>query len=123
MGSISPLAGEIEPLPQRLNSSVAFSSQARMSGSWINGISASRAYLPNVYLDETRCSRLIDCLDSYRKEWDDKLGTWKDKPVHDQFSHGYKSFETAAVRKPAVDKPKVVAAPIPSSVNGFRRRA
>jgi hypothetical protein len=25
---------------------------------------------------------------------------WKDKPVHDEYSHGYKSFESAAIRKP-----------------------
>jgi len=69
-----------------------------------DGINASRAYFPSVWLDEVRCKRLIDCLDSYRKEWDDKLGVWKDKPLHDQFSHGYKSFETAAVRKPPVER-------------------
>lgn len=69
-----------------------------------DGIDASRAYLPTVWIDEERCARLVDCLDSYRKEWDDKLGVWKDKPLHDQFSHGYKAFETAAVRKPKVDR-------------------
>jgi hypothetical protein len=61
------------------------------------GIEASRAMLPSVWIDEERCARLIQCLDNYRKEWDDKLSTWKDKARHDEFSHGYKSFETAAV--------------------------
>ncbi|MCW2405048.1 hypothetical protein M2336_001677 [Sphingobium sp. B1D7B] len=61
------------------------------------GIEASRAYLPSCWFDEERCQRLIQCLDSYRKEWDDKRGTWKDTARHDEFSHGYKSFETAAV--------------------------
>lgn len=62
-----------------------------------NGIEASRAYLPNCYFDEERCARLIQCLDNYRKDWDDRLGVWKDTARHDEFSHGYKSFETAAV--------------------------
>lgn len=62
------------------------------------GIDASRAFFPNVYIDEARCRRLIACLDNYRKEWDDKLGVWKDRARHDEFSHGYKSFESAAVR-------------------------
>lgn len=85
-----------------------------------DGIDASRAYLPAVWIDEERCSRLIDCLDSYRKEWDDKLGVWKDKPLHDQFSHGYKAFETAAVRKEP--KPKSAGSvSIPSMAGGFRR--
>jgi hypothetical protein len=61
------------------------------------GIEASRALLPSVWIDEERCARLIQCLDNYRKEWDDKLGTWKATARHDEFSHGYKSFETAAV--------------------------
>lgn len=61
------------------------------------GIEASRAFLPSVWIDEERCNRLIECLDNYRKEWDEKLSTWKDKARHDEFSHGYKSFETAAV--------------------------
>jgi hypothetical protein len=63
-----------------------------------DGIAASRALLPQVIIDEERCARLITCLDGYRKEWDDKLSTWKDRPVHDSLSHGYKSFESAAIK-------------------------
>lgn len=85
-----------------------------------DGIEASRAYLPTVWIDEERCSRLIDCLDSYRKEWDDRLGTWKDKPLHDQFSHGYKAFETAAIRKAPVAKTDTNVT-IPSVVTAFNR--
>jgi hypothetical protein len=40
--------------------------------------------------------RLIDCLDSYRKEWDDKKGIYKTTPRHDWASHGAKAFETLA---------------------------
>jgi hypothetical protein len=61
------------------------------------GINASRAFLPSVWIDEERCSRLIQCLDNYRKDWDERLSTWKDTARHDEFSHGYKAFETAAV--------------------------
>lgn len=63
-----------------------------------DGIEASRGFFPNVYIDEVRCSRLIQCLDSYRKEWDDKRGVFKDRPLHDWSSHGYKAFESAAIR-------------------------
>lgn len=70
------------------------------------GIDASRAFLPNVWIDEQRCDRMIKCLDNYRKEWDDKLGTWKSTARHDEFSHGYKSFETAAIKPaPIISKP------------------
>jgi hypothetical protein len=63
-----------------------------------DGIDAARAFFPNVYIDEQRCGRLIECLDNYRKEWDDTRGVWKDRARHDEFSHGYKSFESAAIR-------------------------
>jgi hypothetical protein len=63
-----------------------------------DGIDASRAFFANVWIDETRCPRLVDCLDNYRKEWDDNLGVWKNRARHDEFSHGYKAFETNAAR-------------------------
>jgi hypothetical protein len=69
------------------------------------GIDATRGFLAQVYIDEDRCRRLIDCLDNYRKEWDEKLGVWKDRPRHDEFSHGYKSLETFAVGNPTSAMP------------------
>lgn len=86
-----------------------------------DGIEASRALLPQVWIDEERCVQLIACLDGYRKEWDDKLGVWKDRPVHDQFSHGYKSFESAAIST-REDKPKPEAKPAPARVGGWMSR-
>lgn len=78
-----------------------------------SGIDASRAYLPNVYIDEERCSRLVECLDNYRKEWDEDNAVFKSQPVHDWSSHGYKAFESAAIiPKPAPKKPP--ANPIPA---------
>ena len=41
-------------------------------------------------------SRLIDCLDNYRKEWDPRMGVYRDQPRHDWASHGAKAFETLA---------------------------
>lgn len=66
------------------------------------GIDASRAFLPKVYIDKSRCERLVQCLDNYRKEWDDSRATWKNKPLHNWASHGYKAFESAAIRPEAV---------------------
>lgn len=62
------------------------------------GIDASRAFLAKVWFDEERCARLIACMDNYRKAWDDKLGVYKSYALHDEFSHGYKSFESAAIK-------------------------
>ena len=73
----------------------------------LDGIEASRRFMANVYIDETRCDRLIWCLDNYRKEWDDKLGVFKSRPRHDAASHGYKSFESAAIRPDAIKPVKL----------------
>ena len=71
-----------------------------------DGIAASRAFLPSVYIDQERCDRLIQCLDNYRKEWDEKLGVFKSTPRHDWASHGAKAFESAAIRpKPQSEAP------------------
>lgn len=72
-----------------------------------DGIDASRAFFPSVFIDEERCARLIECLDNYRKEWDDKRGVWKDRARHDEYSHGYKAFESAAIRPdlPTLSRP------------------
>jgi hypothetical protein len=72
-----------------------------------DGIEASRNFMPNVYIDEQRCAQLVKCLDSYRKEWDEKRGAFKDHPLHDWSSHGYKSFEGAAIRPAAIKVQKL----------------
>lgn len=61
-----------------------------------NSIEAARNVLPLCYFDKNKCSLLIDRLDNYRKEWDDKLGTWKKVPLHDINSHGADAFMTFA---------------------------
>lgn len=61
------------------------------------GIEAGRNILPLVWIDEGKGNRLVTCLDNYRKEWDDKIGAWKDKAVHDEYSHGADAFRTLAV--------------------------
>lgn len=69
-----------------------------------DGIDASRSFFPNVYIDTERCARLIECLDNYRKAWNERLSVWHDYARHDEYSHGYKSFESAAIRPQPVAK-------------------
>jgi hypothetical protein len=52
-----------------------------------DGIEAVRRIIPNLYIDK-QCTYLISCLKNYSKEWDDKLNVWKDKPLHNEYSHG-----------------------------------
>jgi hypothetical protein len=63
------------------------------------GIESVREILPNCVFDEEKCSEGISHLEGYRKEWDDKRGCWKDKPLHDFTSHGADGFRYFAVAK------------------------
>lgn len=91
------------------------------------GIQAVRTFLPFCWFTEstlddsapddaasTGVDRLIDCLDSYRKEWDEKLGRFKDTPRHDWASHGAKAFETMA-RCGAFELAGMISTQLPSS--------
>lgn len=53
----------------------------------IDGIEKVRSMFHRFYLDEVRCKPIIDALTNYRKQWDDKVGVWKDQPLHDANSH------------------------------------
>jgi len=61
-----------------------------------DAIQAARSLLGHLWIDETRCARGLICLDSYRKEWDDRLQVFRDKPLHDQYSHAADALMTLA---------------------------
>ena len=52
-----------------------------------DGIEAVRNILPRCYFDAENCDRLVKALGEYRKEWDDKLGVFKNRPLHNWASH------------------------------------
>ncbi|MGP3789778.1 terminase [Pseudomonas sp. B392_1p] len=68
------------------------------------GIEAVRQFLPMCWFAENEAAeedvvgvdRLVDCLDNYRKDWDERLGVYRETPRHDWASHGAKAFETLA---------------------------
>ncbi len=51
-------------------------------------INGTRRMLAKMEFDEAGCADGVKCLKNYRKEWDEDLGVWKDKPRHDWASHG-----------------------------------
>lgn len=53
-----------------------------------DGIEALRGIFPRVWIDETKCKGLIKCLQNYRKEFDQRLEVYKNRPLHDKYSHG-----------------------------------
>jgi hypothetical protein len=59
-------------------------------------INAARSKLAESVFDEQRCDTGIKRMKSYRKEWDDLRGVWKDKPRHDDASHGADGYQTFA---------------------------
>lgn len=61
-----------------------------------DGIEQVREILARCVFDEMKCEEGISSLESYRKEWDDKKGCWKDKPLHDHTSHAADAFRYLA---------------------------
>jgi len=55
-------------------------------------IAHARQVLPKCVFDAERCHEGIIGLDNYRKEWDEKLGTWRKQPLHDAASHPADAF-------------------------------
>lgn len=60
------------------------------------GIQAVRNILPMCHIDESECFTGLAHLASYRKEFDAKRGTWKDRPFHGDESNGADAFRTFA---------------------------
>jgi hypothetical protein len=75
------------------------------------GIAAVRAFLPTCEFDVGPCVEGLKALRAYRKEWNEDLGTWRDRPRHDWSSHGADAFRVLASRyryaePPAAPNPK-----------------
>lgn len=62
-----------------------------------DGISAARALFSQCWFDRDKCSRGINALKNYRKEWDEKNKVFRNNPLHDWASHGSDAFRTGAV--------------------------
>ena len=62
------------------------------------GIEQVRAMLDSLWLD-SKCTYLRESLENYSKEWDEKRGVWKNKPLHDKWSHGADVIRYMAIAK------------------------
>lgn len=51
------------------------------------GINLVRLLLPQIWIDQTKCSNAIFMLKEYRYEYDEKKGIFRDSPRHDHTSH------------------------------------
>ena len=68
------------------------------------GIEAVRNILPLCWFDLTHCEVGITHLRNYRKEWNDKVGIWRDKPLHNDASNGADSFRYLAVSQEFIEE-------------------
>lgn len=59
-------------------------------------INVARGRMATCQWDEAGCGLGLKRLKQYRKEWDDQRGVWKDKPLHNEDSHGADGFITFA---------------------------
>lgn len=75
-----------------------------------DGINYARKLLDVCVFDADKCKRGILCLESYRKAWNDSLGCYRDKPLHDWASDGADAFRYLAVAE--IGERKVVQAHI-----------
>lgn len=74
------------------------------------GIEAARAYFSNLYIDEQKCRRLIDCLENYTKKYNKSMQCYSNVPNHNEFSHGADAFRyLAQARKTHSNKNKLTA--------------
>lgn len=63
------------------------------------GIEQVRKMIPSIWIDHDLCKYLISMFFSYSKQWDERLGTWKDKPLHDEWSNPADSVRYMAVSR------------------------
>jgi len=81
-------------------------------------IDAARNRIAECYFHQDNCSDGIECLDNYRKKWNESIGNWSDEPVHDKNSHGADAFQVFAMGwEPGHE---TGAAPLPTHIPQYR---
>ncbi|GHT56728.1 hypothetical protein AGMMS50233_09190 [Endomicrobiia bacterium] len=53
-----------------------------------DGIDSTRLLFKNMWFDSTKCADGLDVLRNYRYDYKESLDLYKDKPLHDKYSHG-----------------------------------
>ena len=81
-----------------------------------NDIELVRKAIPYMWFDAHNTNYLQLCMENYSKEWDERLGVFKDKPLHDDWSHpadairyavvaNYRRFKSLSVSAPETRRP------------------
>ena len=64
-------------------------------------IDSIQRFLPQCQFDETNCAHGIDALFNFRREYNDRLKIFMDRPLHDWASHGADAFGIPAADWPS----------------------
>ncbi len=62
-----------------------------------DGINAVKMLLPRCWFDRVKTERLRECLAHYHRDFNDRMGVFKDAPVHDWSSHASDAARTLAM--------------------------
>ena len=63
----------------------------------LEGIQTVRSILARCVFDEEKTGKGFKHLEAYKKVWDDRLGCYKNTPLHDEHSHAADAFRYLAV--------------------------
>ena len=63
----------------------------------LDGINQARLLFNRCWFDDEKAADLLNCLSSYRREYNDKNQTFRANPLHDWSSHGADSFRYACI--------------------------
>ena len=61
------------------------------------GIDSTKAFIPRLQFDKGLTGHGFDCLMGYRREYNDKLQVFMDRPLHDWASHGADAMRMASL--------------------------
>ncbi len=65
-----------------------------------DGINASRSILPKCWFDKKKTGNLTEALIHYKRDFNDKMDVFKEKPLHDWSSHAADAFRYLAITLP-----------------------
>ena len=70
----------------------------------LEGIQAVRGMLSRCVFDKEKTAKGFEHLESYKKVWDDRLGCYKNSPLHDEHSHAADAFRYLAIGLSALER-------------------
>lgn len=68
-----------------------------------DGIEGVRSILGKVWIDETRCAKLIKAMENYQREFDQKTDSYKEVPLRNWATHGCDALRMMAISLPYLE--------------------